>query len=248
MPVTALLRRLAQAEARLHAQLAVTGASEQFGPLVAISLGSGPGQPLPIETAWHDGSVPATAADLQAFEAFCAEHRQDAILHLLSHAAPAMLTLLAERSYQLDYVLHVYVHRLKSLPPASIVPVHRETNGLRWAALAARSFGPGTERIMEAVGQAPGKRLFVASAEGEEVASAAYSLDGGVAVLHSTATRTNFRGRGLHAALLAHRLRAAQAEGADLASVFVTPGSGSERNVERAGFELAGMRLTFTRR
>ncbi len=44
------------------------------------------------------------------------------------------------------------------------------------------------------------------------------------------------------------RLGRQAAELLSSASVFVTPGSGSERNVVRAGFRLAGLRLTFTRR
>ena len=74
-----------------------------------------------------------------------------------------------------------------------------------------------------------------------------YSLVDGVAMLHGTATRPEYRGRGLQTALLAARLHAAQEEGADLATVMVTPGTGSERNVVRAGYKLAGLRLTWTR-
>ena len=67
-----------------------------------------------------------------------------------------------------------------------------------------------------------------------------------MAQLAGAATAPAHRRRGVQTALLAHRLQVAAAEGADLASVFVTPGSGSERNVQRAGFRLAGMRLTFS--
>jgi Acetyltransferase (GNAT) family. len=97
------------------------------------------------------------------------------------------------------------------------------------------------------VGQATGTRLFVAEVGGQEAATGAVHLQDGVAALHGTATRPAFRGHGAQTALLAWRLRGAMHAGADLATVFVTPGSPSERNVERAGFRLVGMRLTFTK-
>ncbi|WP_050920801.1 GNAT family N-acetyltransferase [Deinococcus gobiensis] len=101
---------------------------------------------------------------------------------------------------------------------------------------------------MRLVAGVPGTRRFVATVGGEAAGTGAYATETGVAALHGTATRPEFRGRGVQAALLAFRLAQAAREGADLASVFVTPGSGSERNVVRAGFRLAGLRLTFTRR
>lgn len=99
---------------------------------------------------------------------------------------------------------------------------------------------------MSVVARAPGTHLFVADVDGRPAATAALSLVEGVAAFHGTATLPEFRGRGMQTALLAHRLNTAAQAGAKLASVFVTPGTGSERNVERAGFRLAGLRLTFT--
>ena len=132
-------------------------------------------------------------------------------------------------------------------PEISNIPVRETADRDRWATLAAEGFGPGTEAVMRAVGQATGTRLFVAEVGGQEAATGAVHLQDGVAALHGTATRPAFRGRGAQTALLAWRLQWATQAGADLATVFVTPGSPSERNVERAGFRLAGMRLTFTK-
>ncbi|WP_034355498.1 GNAT family N-acetyltransferase [Deinococcus phoenicis] len=239
---SALLSRLARAEAAGHARYGVVGAAARFGPLVAVSAGPG----LPVNTAWHDGSGPPTEADLIAFEAFSAAHGQPAVLHLLSHAAPTLLPRLRSRGYTLATVLHVYTHGLTSLPPEPALEIREEPDVTVWAALSAQGFGPGTGRIMRLVGQAPGTRRLVARVDGQPAATAALSLQNGVAALHGSSTLPEFRGRGAQMALLAARLRQAAAAGADLASVFVTPGSASERNVCRAGFGLAGMRLTFT--
>lgn len=237
-----LFPRIAQAEAQAHATQAPAG-YERFGPLVAVWTEDA----APLDTAWHDGSRPPKSEEWEAFETFCRRHQQAPTIHALSHAAPSLLPALNERGYRLEYVLHVYMHNLQSWPDTATKQIHLTEEAAAWAKVAALGFGAGTESVMQAVAQAPGKRLWWAEVNGEKAATGAYSLMDGVAMLHGTATRPEFRGRGLQTALLAARLHAAKQEGADLATVMVTPGSGSERNVVRAGFKMAGLRLTWTR-
>lgn len=237
------LPRLARAEAAAHARYGASGAAARFGPLVAVYAGPG----LPINAAWHGGTEELTGANLDALEGFSAEHGQPATLHVLSHAAPALLPTLRERGYGLEYVLHAYAHSLTALPPPPTLTVREESDADLWADLSARGFGPGTGAIMRLVAHAPGTVRLVAEVDGRPAGTAALSVTQGVAALYGTSTRPEFRGRGVQAALLAARLHRAADCGADLASVFVTPGTGSERNVRRAGFRVAGVRLTFTR-
>lgn len=237
------LPRLARAEAASHAPYGGRGAAARFGPLAAVHAGPD----LPVNTAWHDGSPGLSEADLKGFEAFCAGHGQRPTLHVLSHAAPPLLPLLRTRDYTLDHVLHVYVHDLGTLPPSPGPEVREEPDADTWAILAARGFGPGSEAIMRWVAHAPGVHRLVALVNGTPTGTAALSVREGVAALYGTSTIPEFRGRGAQTALLAARLHLAADLGADLASVFVTPGSGSERNVRRAGFGVAGARLTFVR-
>lgn len=235
------LPRLAQAEAAAHARYGASGAALRFGPLVAVFAGPN----LPVNAAWHDGSAGLTGADLTALEAFSAAHGQPATLHLLSHAAPPLLPLLSSRGYALEYVLHVYTHGLTSLPPPPALPVRKELDPGAWAGLSARGFGPGAEAMMRLVAHAPGTVRLVTEVGGQPAGTAALSVTQGVAALYGTSTLPEFRGRGAQTALLAARLHLAAELGAEVASVFVTPGTGSERNVRRAGFEVVGMRLTF---
>lgn len=240
---TDVLTRLAHGEATAHARYGRTGRAARFGPLVAVHAGPN----LPLDTGWHDGTRLPTPEELAEFEAFCMEQDQPATIHLLSAFAAAGLPLLTARGYMLDYVLHAYVHDLRNLPALASTPIRVEEADA-WATLAARGFGPGTEEIMSLVAHAPGTQLFIADVDGLPAATAALSAVEGVAALHGTATLPEFQRRGVQTALLAHRLKIAAQAGADLASVFVTPGTGSERNVERAGFRLVGARLTLTRR
>ncbi|PNY82062.1 GNAT family N-acetyltransferase [Deinococcus koreensis] len=232
-------QRVAQAEAVAHAGF---GESQTFGPLVATFVAPG----LPLNTAWHDGTRPPTGEALASFEAFCAAHAQSATLHLLSPAAPAALPTLTGRGYRLDSVLHLYTRELRALP-SSPLSVEESSDPDTWAEVSAQGFGEGSAETMRVVARAPGARLFVARLEGEPAGSGALGIKGDVAALYGMSTRPEFRQRGVQLALLAGRLRAAAASGATLATVFTTPGTGSERNIVRAGFVLSGMRLTFTR-
>lgn len=236
-----LLPRLARAEAEAHRTYGAFGVAAQFGPLIAVHAGPN----LPVNAAWHSGEEAVTEADLAAFEAFCAAHGQAPTLHVLSNAAPGLLPLLASRGYTLGTVLHVYVHALTRLPAPPTLPVQQAAEAEAWAALAARAFGPGSEAIMRLNASLPGTHLLTAEVDGVPAAVAALSVRQGVAALYSTATHATARKRGAQAALLAARLHLAARLGADLASVFVTPGTASERNILRAGFGLVGTRLTF---
>ncbi|GAA0504206.1 GNAT family N-acetyltransferase [Deinococcus depolymerans] len=249
------LPRLAQAEAAAHTRYGQHpgGSVELFGPLVAVH--DAPDSPL--NSAWHDGTRPPTPQELTDFGTYCAAHGQRPTLHLLSHAAPTLLPLLGERGYTLTSVLHAYLHDLLARP-AQPLPVQETTDAPAWAAVCAAGFGPGSEAIMRRVAQTPGTRLFLAGPpDGPGLGAAALSVTtfgaappdgraGVAAALHGTSTRPEHRGQGAQTALLAARLNAAAQAGADLTGVFVTPGTPSERNVVRAGFRLAGLRLTFS--
>ncbi|GMA17345.1 GNAT family N-acetyltransferase [Deinococcus metallilatus] len=238
-----LLPRLAHVEAAGHARYGAFGEVQHFGPLVAVHAGPD----LPVNTAWHAGSGPTTDGDLAAFEAFSAAHAQPATLHLLSCAAPDLLALLASRGYTLTGALHLYTHALTDLPPPPALPVQQDADPQVWADLAAQAFGPGSEVISRLNARLAGPHHLLAVVEGTPAGVAALSVWEGVAACYSAATLPAWRCQGVQTALLAARLHLAARLGADLASVFVRPGSGSERNVRRAGFRLTGMRLTLTR-
>ncbi len=69
----------------------------------------------------------------------------------------------------------------------------------------------------------------------------------GLAQLTGAATRPAHRRRGVQSALLAARLREAAEWGCDLAVVTVLPGSKSQQNAQRRGFELLYTRAIFRR-
>ena len=63
------------------------------------------------------------------------------------------------------------------------------------------------------------------------------------AYLGGMTTKPVFRGRGIQAAMIEHRIRWAQDTGATMALVTASPGTSSERNILRAGFRLIYNRI-----
>ena len=62
-------------------------------------------------------------------------------------------------------------------------------------------------------------------------------LDGGLAQLSGASTLPAYRRRGVQTALLGERLRWAASQGCDLAVVTTQPGSKSQQNAVRRGFD-----------
>jgi len=90
---------------------------------------------------------------------------------------------------------------------------------------------------------------YVAERRDEILAVAAsYHARGDHAHLTNCATLPSHRGYGLHRALISERLADAQASGATITAADTTPQSGSQRNLERAGFRLAYQKTHWERR
>ena len=85
----------------------------------------------------------------------------------------------------------------------------------------------------------PGWRLYVARVGGVAAASAALTIGDGLGYLANAATLPTMRGRGCQTALLARRIADATAAGCDTIASLAEFGSGSQRNLERAGLRVA---------
>lgn len=90
-------------------------------------------------------------------------------------------------------------------------------------------------------------RQYVALREGELAGGASMRIDSGVAQLCGASTLPAHRRRGVQSTLLRARLVDAAREGCDLAVVTTQPGSKSQENVQRAGFELLYVRAIMIR-
>lgn len=120
----------------------------------------------------------------------------------------------------LDVVVEGFAH-----PDAQGVPSHEEF---------PREILEKVVRDMAAVGVT----RYLATRSGVPAGGASVRLADGIAQLAGAATAPAHRRRGVQTALLSARLADAASAGCDIAVVTTQPGSKSQQNVQRAGFDL----------
>lgn len=103
------------------------------------------------------------------------------------------------------------------------------------------------ERVFGGLGEVRGFRRYLARRGGEIAGGGAIRIFEGLAQLSGAATLPEHRRRGVQSALLQARLLDAARAGCDLAVVTTQPGSKSQENVQRAGFELLYTRAIMVR-
>lgn len=171
---------------------------------------------------------------------------------------PVVTRLLSSRGYALAGFEHVLARRLErgEVPPATAIVVSPVDAGASrdWRETVTTAFlhpdvldGPEShesfdraalERTYDLFGAAPGVERLLARVEGAVAGGASLYIRDGIALMCGAATLPRFRRRGVQSALLHARLDRARQAGCDLAVVTTQPGSKSQQNVRRLGFEL----------
>lgn len=99
--------------------------------------------------------------------------------------------------------------------------------------------------IMKMFALAPGNECYLARVGGKVAGGGTLSLRDGVAGLFGASTLPAFRNRGVQTALLCARLARAAEAGCELAACLARPGSTSQRNIVRRGFQVLYTRVKF---
>jgi len=84
-----------------------------------------------------------------------------------------------------------------------------------------------------------GWRLYLGRIDGDAAGAAVLTVDDEIGYLANASTLPEYRNRGVQTALIARRIADAAAAGAVLVCSGATLGSASQRNLERAGLQLA---------
>jgi len=103
------------------------------------------------------------------------------------------------------------------------------------------------EQAIEGFTAAEGFRRYLARRAGEPAGGASMRLLDGIVQLSGASTLPAHRRRGVQTSLLASRLAVAREAGCDLAVVTTQPGSKSQENVQRLGFQLLYARAVLVR-
>lgn len=190
---------------------------------------------------------PMSAADLERLECFFRARGAAVSVDLCPLADPGLLEMLGARGYRATEFNNVLAKRLAGYEIVLAARARRAVTGERdsWAHAVGQGFFEQAELTTEEmnVGRAvfgmPGAICYLAVQEsGETAGGAAMANRNGLATLFADSVISRFRRMGLHRELIAARLNEAIAQGCDLATASTLPGSGSQRNYERAGFEV----------
>ena len=187
---------------------------------------------------------------LETIESFFHERGAPVFHEVSPFAGVETLTLLCERNYRPIEMTSILYQRVTQ--PAAVFPdgvtvrVAGPEEADLWSRINTSGWAhdhPELETILLELGAVMASReqtvSFLAEIDGQPRAAGAMCLHEGVALFAGAATLAEFRGRGLQSALLRERMRYAFEHGCDLAMMGAMPGSNSQRNAERNGFQIA---------
>ncbi len=198
---------------------------------------------------------PISEPAIVEFEDFFRSRGARPSIDLCPLADPGLVERLADRGYRLTQFNNVLV---KPLAGTEIVFTPRVRRALPdeadvWSHAVGRGFfeehdlTTGEMDVGRAIFAMPGAMCYLAVTEAGELAGGgASAIHRGLVTLFADSTIRTYRRSGLHRELIAARLNEAVAQGCDLATASTLPGSGSQRNYERLGFEVAYTRVTLT--
>ena len=268
---TALAQRIERAEAQLIAE-ACRAASARAGtagfviPLCGgVASFAEDGSPFNKVAGLGFGGVPSAAALSEIEQAFtaCGAAVQIELAHLADPAVGAVLT---GRGYRLTSFENVLGIRLAGAPGPAMPPAvevrpsgddefeawvdvvtdgfaHPDTQGVPSHEEFPREVIAGSERDLAAAGA----KRYVALRDGVFAGGGSLRMAEGIGQLTGAATAPAHRRQGVQTALLSARLADAAAAGCDLAVVTTQPGSRSQQNVQRQGFDLLYTRAVLVR-
>lgn len=211
--------------------------------------------------------VPALE-ELEAIERAFAAHGSPTQVELAHLAEPEIGVLLTQRGYWLESYENVLGRAIdaaqgpSSMPPGIEVRPSGDDEFEDWlrviagAAAAPDLAGlPWHDDFPTAIyeqaqrdSRAAGTLRFAALREGHLAGGAQLNLTDGIAQFIGAGTAPHHRRHGIQAGLLTARLQVAAEAGCDLAIVVTQPGSTSQANVQRQGFDLLYTRAVLVKR
>lgn len=193
------------------------------------------------------------AADLEKIEAFFTKHGAETFHEVSPLTDPELMTLLGERGYRPIELTTVMFQELdegggpratknQDITARMIGP--DEADG--WAAISAEGWStemPEIGDFLLGLGQIAartnGCRSFIAEQDGKPIAAGGFAVYDDVCILAGASTIAEGRNKGAQNALVAARLNYGASNGCKLAMMCAAPGSQSQVNAEKNGFQIA---------
>jgi len=196
---------------------------------------------------------PVRRTELEAIEAFLGSRGARVSLDVCPLAHTSLMEGLAARGYRLTEFNNTMVKILAGSEMVFTPRVRRAVmaDSELWSYTVGRGFFEQAELttaemdVGRAIYSMPEALCYLAATEhGQPAGGGAMAVQGGLALLFADSTIEQFRRQGLQRELIAARLNEARARGCDLAMASTTPGSSSQRNYERMGFQVAYTKVT----
>ena len=269
---TAMAQRIERAEVQLIAKASEAAhrrRADDAGFVIPVAGGvasfAEAGSPYNKVAGLGFGGVPSPAAldEIERAHAVLGAPVQVELAHLADPAIGALLTARGYRLILFDNVLGLVLpgEPERVTPPGVEVRPSGEEEFESWLDIVRHGFAhPDTQgvplhdelsrEVIAGAGRdfaAAGGIRYIALRDGVIVGGARLRLAEGVAQLAGATTAPAHRRRGVQAALLSARLADAAAVGCDIAVVTTLPGSKSQQNAQRQGFDLLYTRATLVR-
>ena len=250
----ALARRLESAEAANARGCAPAGA-------VSMELAGGcaifAGAESPLTQAVGIGLAGAVSpAALGELETFFRSRGARVSIDLCPLSDAALIDALGNRGYRVTEFNNVLVKRLAGTEIV-ITPRVRPANPDEadlWAHTVGCGFFEQAElttdemNVGRAIFAMPGAQCYLAAGgAGDPAGGGALAIHAGLATLFADSALARFRRQGLHREVIAARINEGLAQGCDMATASTEAGSISQRNYERAGFEVVYTKVTLVR-
>lgn len=250
-----LSRKLERTEARSNADFVET--RDRIDPAAgaewievggAYAMFDGVGSPL-TQTFGLGMFEDATARHLDEIEAFFRERGADVFHEVSPLADPSILELLGTRGYRPIELTSVMFRPIgETQKPGGEIKtrVVGEDEADLWAETAAAGWATEHESLadfMLAFGKIAARTShgfpFLAEIDGSLIAAGGLNVFDDICLLAGASTRPEARNRGAQNALLSARLAFAATRGCSLAMMCAAPGSQSQKNAQKNGFQIA---------
>jgi ribosomal protein S18 acetylase RimI-like enzyme len=266
-----LARRIERAESTLIAEFGGAAARQlgrdrvvirELGGGVAVAAGAG----APFSKVAGLGFDPVADTDFELLERMYAERATAVRVEVSSLSTTGICAMLTRRGYVLEGFENVLGIGLPAIvPPGTAIAVAQVDGGetAQWVDVLATAFahpdtfdGPALDEpvdrasldaVFEQIATVTGFRRYIGRRDGEVAGAAGMRISDGVAQLCGAATLPSHRRRGVQTSLLQQRLEDAAQAGCDIAVVTTQPGSVSQENVQRQGFEMLYTRAVLVR-
>lgn len=199
---------------------------------------------------------PVSAEDFDRLESFFRARGAPVVISLCPHADPSVLGHLHARRYRITHFENTLVRALtEPAPPAAARGSVRRADPTErdlWSRTVMLGFSDGQAVSDEMVSlfaiffhAESASAWFAFGESGKPAGGGMISVFGRTAMFYGDSTLPEWRGHGYQSALISARLRQASLAGCELAVACTLPGSTSQRNYERAGFQVAYTKAMF---